>query len=91
VAIAIEAILTRANPHPEDAFRTCFAALRLAKTYSRGELDAACEIAIEENIIQLRSIRSLLQSGLHKNKISKTTNAPYTEIHENIRGDQYYH
>jgi transposase len=91
VAIAIETILTRANPHPEDAFRTCFATLRLAKTYSREELDAACEIAIEENIIQLRSIRSILQTGLHKNKTVKKTNIPYTEIHENIRGDQYYH
>lgn len=88
---AVVEVMLRNAPHPEDAFRSCFATLRLAKVHGKSALDAACEIAIEQNVIRPRSIRSILKTGLHKSGKSKSTTPPHTEIHENIRGKSYYH
>ena len=85
----IEILLSRAE-HPEDAFRSCFGTLRLAKQYGKAGLEAACEIAIAQNVVRPRSLRNILQSGLHKATLLGKAPAPNTATHENIRGNSYY-
>jgi len=87
---AIKIILER-KLHPEDAFRTCFALLRLAKVHGKSALDSACKIAVEQNVVRHQSIRSILENGLHKGLPSQSTPPANTETHENIRGSSYYH
>ena len=86
----IEILLSRSE-HPEDAFRSCFATLRLAKLHGKAGLEAACEIAIAQNIVRPRSLRNILESGLHQGAKSQNVPAAHTATHENIRGRSYYH
>jgi transposase len=86
---AIQILLTRAE-HPEDAFRSCFACLRLAKQYGKPALEAACETAIAQNVVRPRSLRNILQSGLHTSNLQRKAPTPHTATHENIRGTSYY-
>jgi len=85
----IEILLARAE-HPEDTFRSCFASLRLAKQYGKPALEAACRIAIAQNVVRPRSLRNILQSGLHNATTQRKAPAPHTANHENIRGTSYY-
>lgn len=85
----IEILLSR-PAHHEDAFRSCFATLRLAKKHGKEALEAACEIAIAQNVVRPRSLLNILQSGLHKSSSPRKAPAPHTATHENIRGTSYY-
>jgi transposase len=89
-AAAVE-ILMRRSDHPEDGYRSCFAILRLAKQHGKDALEAACSIAIEQSVVRPRSIRSLLETGLHRAASAPARRAPHTTIHENVRGKTYYH
>jgi transposase len=85
----IEILLSRSE-HPEDAFRSCFATLRLGKKYGKEGLEAACEVAITQNVVRPRSLANILESGLHKSSNPRKAPAPHTATHENIRGTKYY-
>jgi transposase len=80
----IEKILHRFDV-PELSYRTCFGILRLAKEAGNERLEAACNRAIEINALSLKSIKSILNSGLDKRPLPEKPRQ-LTLVHENIRG-----
>ncbi len=76
--------------HPEQAYRSCFGVLDLAKKYSKPRLEAACARAIHIGAKTRKSIISILASGLDQVPLNEPTGSTLTTHHENIRGSQYY-
>lgn len=80
----IEKILQRFNV-PELSYRTCFGVLRLAKEAGDERLEAACNRALAINALSVKSIKSILDSGLDKRPLPEKPRQ-LTIVHENIRG-----
>jgi hypothetical protein len=67
--------------------------IRLAKTYTSERLEAACERALATNVCRLKSVASILKTGLDRQPLPETTTTQLSLLpsHENIRGAGYYH
>jgi transposase len=72
--------------HPEQAFRTCLGVLRLSGKYARDQIELACQIAQESQMLNYRGLKAVLDS-LPPLPIPETAPLP---PHENIRGATYY-
>ena len=76
--------------HPQQAYRSLLGILRLAKSYDKSRLEAACSRALRINALSYRSIESILKSGLDRTALPEApANGPPVE-HDNIRGAAYY-
>ena len=64
--------------------------LRLAKTFGRGRLEAACGRALEINARSYSSLHSILKNGLDRKPRTRATDEPAI-THPNIRGAEYFH
>ena len=64
--------------------------LKLARTFGRARLDAACERALEINSYTYQSLHSILKNGLDRQRRQPATDGP-TITHSNIRGAGYFH
>jgi transposase len=73
------------KPHPELGYRACFGILRLAKAVGNERLEAACQRALAINSCSLKSIKSILDSGLDKRPLPEKPRQ-LTIVHANIRG-----
>lgn len=80
----IEKILQN-QKHPEQGYRSCFGILRLAKSTSNDRLEAACQRALAINAFSLKSVKSILDSGLDRRPLPEKPRQ-LTLVHENIRG-----
>lgn len=85
------AAIMRAKPHPEQGFRACLGILRLAKSYGRERLEAACRRGLDIGATTYGSIASILKSGLDRAYREEGTVEPSPIDHTNIRGGGYYH
>ena len=83
-------MIMRQRKHPEQGYRTCLGVLRLAKTFGRDRLDAACTRALEINAHSYTSLHSILKNGLDRQRREPTTDEPAI-THPNIRGADYFH
>ena len=81
--------------HQEQSIRRVLALLSNTKRYGRDRLDAACLRALLINSPTRSSIESILKQGLDQRPIETTETAAQTELalelHENVRGEGYYH
>ncbi len=77
------------RPHPEQGFRTCLGALRLAKRYGNDRLNTACRRAIDINAFSYRSLESMLKHRL-ENQTDYTQSSIPLPTHSNVRGPDYY-
>lgn len=86
----VRAILT-SRTVPQQAYRSCFGLLSLAKTYSPPRLEAACQRALMLGFPTRKSVLAILQKGL-ENAPLPTSPTPTTPLpsHANIRGAAYY-
>lgn len=87
----------------EQGYRSCLGILRLAKTFGRDRLEAACERAIDINAHSYSSLHSILKNGLDRHPRTRTTPSRAckgmhclvidepTITHPNIRGAGYFH
>ncbi len=82
------------RPHPEQGYRSCLGILRLAKTYSGERLEAACARAVAVRARSYRHLESILKNGLDRLPTpalaSAAAPAAFPQLHENIRGGDYY-
>jgi transposase len=85
----IEAIMTE-RPHPEQGFRTCMGILSLEKTYGQARLEAACQRGGQIKARSVKSIRSILKTGLDRAFLEPEPE-PEPLRHGNIRGRTYFH
>ena len=83
-------VIMRQRKHPEQGYRTCLGVLRLAKSFGRERLDAACSRALEINAHSYTSLHSILKNGLDRQRREPTTDGPAI-THPNIRGADYFH
>jgi transposase len=56
-------VAMRERKHPEQGFRTCLSVVRLAKTFGRDRLEAACDRALVINARSYSSLHSILKNG----------------------------
>ena len=65
---ALVEIILRERTHPEQGFRACVGILRLAKTYGRERLEAACGRALEIGARSYSSVNSILKNNLDRQR-----------------------
>ena len=87
---ALTAIILRERTHPEQGFRACVGILRLAKTYGRERLEAACGRALEIGARSYSSVNSILKNNLDRRRPATPADGPVI-AHDNIRGPTYFH
>jgi len=74
------ALLLSRSEHPEQAFRTCAAILRIASTVTKERMEEICDLAVAQNIYSYTYFTRLLENGNDKKPV----------IHENLRGKDYF-
>lgn len=80
------------RPHPEQGYRACLGVMRLAKTYGKARLEAACERAIALGARRYKSVASILKAGLDREPLPGAAQTELTlPAHGNVRGSSYYH
>lgn len=86
----VEAIL-HSKIYPEQGYRRCLGILRLGKVHGNERLEAACQRAFAIDSISYKSVKSILATGLDKQKFPDQEIPKQLNIsHVNIRGSQYY-
>ena len=87
-------IITRilaARQHPQQGFRSCLGIMRLAKSYSKQRLEAACQRALTLGSYRYKSIESILKHGLDQQALATQQELELPQDHDNVRGSSYYH
>ena len=72
--------LLESKEHPEQAYRTCMAILRIASTVTKERMEEACALAAAQNIYSYSYFSKLLENQKRQIPV----------IHENLRGKDYY-
>src|SRR3982074_2542667 len=88
-AALVETIM-RERSHPEQGFRAAVGIIRLAKSYGRDRLEAACGVAGELVPRFFTSVTSILKNTLEANGPAPAADGPPI-AHPNIRGSRYFH
>jgi len=94
IGVATAAVVTwqlEHRPHPEQGYRACLGLKRLAREYTPARLEAACTRALAIRSPKLRSVSSILKSGLDRQQSLLPTATAALPEHENVRGPDYYH
>ena len=76
--------------HPEQGFRACLGIVRLAKSFGRERVEAACLRALEIGARSYGSVRSILDNKLDRQAGPKRAADGPAILHANIRGPRYY-
>ena len=80
------------RPHPEQGYRACLGVMRLAKTYGKARLEAACARAVALGARRYKSVASILKAGLDRQPLPGSAQTELTlPSHGNVRGSSYYH
>jgi len=72
--------LLESKEHPEQAYRTCAAILRIASTVSKEQMEELCALAMSQNIYSYSYFMKLLENQKKQEPV----------VHENLRGKDYY-
>jgi transposase len=72
--------LLESKEHPEQAYRTCAAILRIASTTAKERMEEACAVAVERRIYSYSYFSRLVEDKKKQGPV----------IHENLRGKDYY-
>jgi len=78
------------QPHPEMGYRACLGLMRLGRMYGKVRLEQACERAISLTACSYRSIKSMLQTGLDRQRLMNLATSTPVIRHLNVRGADYY-
>jgi transposase len=80
------------RPHPEQGYRACLGLMRLARTYGKERMEAACARAVVLGAKRYRSVASILKAGLDRQPLPDPS-PPERPLpaHGNVRGRTYFH
>ena len=78
------------RPHPEQGYRACLGMQRPAREFTPARLEAACIRAMAIRSPNLRSVTSILRSGLDRQPLPPKPAQANLPLHENLRGPDYY-
>jgi transposase len=87
---ALVEVIMRERTHPEQGFRAGVGIIRLAKSYGRERLEAACGRALEIGARSYTSVNSILKNNLDARRPAAAADGP-SITHRNIRGSGYFH
>jgi len=89
--LAVSCIL-EAKAHPEQAYKSCIGILNQAKKYGHTTLNLACRRALNLERINYPTIEQEAKRiyGQYEQEEDKKQMSLLPEIHENIRGKNYY-
>jgi transposase len=94
IGVSTAAVVTwqlQHRPHPEQGYRACLGLKRLAREFTPARLEAACARALSIRSPQLRSVTSILKTGLDRQQSLLPTTGTALPAHDNVRGPDYYH
>ena len=74
---------------PEQGYRTCLGVIRLAKSYPKQRLEAACERAMALGALAFKSVNMILKNKMDQRPLTPRVTSPVIK-HENIRGGDYF-
>lgn len=90
VKLYIEEVL-RCKQHPEQAYKSCVGILSFAKKVGHERLINACKRALNFEAYNYKTIQLILEKELDKRDAPAQTDHLPMPLHENIRGENYYH
>jgi len=85
----VKIILERAT-HPEQSYKSCIGIISLSKKYSIERLDTACRMAISEQAISYRAVKTILEKERDLVIFNDEQNQHTLPFHENLRGQSAY-
>jgi len=88
---AVTEIILASRQHAQQAFRSAMGLISLAKTYTPERLEAACELALEGEAANYKSVKSILKTKLDQQPRQHALPTTQPIAHDNIRGGHYYH
>jgi transposase len=78
--------LLQSRTYPEQAYRSCLGVLSLARKHPRSLLEVACQRLQTAHLLSYGDLKSELEALARQTPLDQ----PPT-VHENIRGETYYH
>jgi transposase len=87
---ALVATILKERAHPEQGFRASIGIVRLAKSFGRERLEAACARALAIGARSYSSVNSILKNNLDRPRPASSADGPAI-AHDNIRGPTYFH
>jgi transposase len=88
-AEAAQQIMKR-HRHPQQGFNSVMGILNLVKQYPAARVEAASRRAIRFRSVSYRTIRTILEKNLDKERHPNVPSTAPAVIHENVRGAQYF-
>ena len=82
--------LLESRPHPEQGYRSCLGLMKLARTYSRDRVEAACQRSLEIKSLSYRSVKSILSTGVDQLPLQPSLPLELPTNHPHLRGPDYY-
>lgn len=79
--------LLQARKYPQQAYRSCLGVLNLARQYPAPVFEAACQRAGQAHLLSYKALKAELEAPI----LTEPIPAPAPRLHENIRGETYYH
>lgn len=90
-AALVEAILAD-RPHPEQGYRSCLGLMRLARHYGSERMELAAARALAARARSYKHVEAILKHGLDRLAAAdRPTKRSTPVVHENVRGETYYH
>lgn len=83
--------MINARVFPEQAYRSCLGIIRLGERYDVQRLEAAARRALRYNTTSFRSVNAILANGLDRQAEAEDAEQGALPLHENVRGEGYYH
>ena len=88
---AVTEIILASRQHAQQTFRSAMGLIRLAKVYTPERLEAGCELALEGEAANYKSVKSILKTRLDEQPRQHALPTTQPIAHDNIRGGHYYY
>jgi transposase len=83
--------IMESKKHPQQTYRSCLGIFRLDKYYPKERIENAARRALKYRTYSYQSMKSILATGLDKQPDLFFNPGKLSPMHENIRGQEYYH
>lgn len=77
--------LLQSRPYPQQAYRSCLGILELARKHSHARLEEVCQRLLPAHLLSYTDVKSELE------RLAAKAPAEPLPVHENVRGQTYYH
>jgi transposase len=77
--------LLRSRPYPQQAYRSCLGILSLARKYSPRQLETVCQRLLPAHLLSYSDVKAELE------RLAANPSLEPLPVHENVRGQSYYH